>query len=222
MTPAVYYTHFGGEPFFNMAFDEWMFGKAMQNPDRVYLRLYSWSPGAITFGYHQDITKAVRHDNLGDTILIRRITGGRALYHDPSELTYAIAFNSQNKANSKLCGTVRESSQIIASALVSFLESIGISAQYVRQSVGHKKTKAYFQTIPCFDSVARHEIVGKPGKIVASAQRRIETTFLQHGAIKIGGIASHPALPTNTFNAEEVLQPLEYKHFQQFSVLFQK
>lgn len=117
---------------------------------------------------------------------------------------------------------MRESSQVIASALVSFLESIGVSAHYVRQSVGHKRTKAYFQKVPCFDSVARHEIVGRPGKIVASAQRRIETTFLQHGAIKIAGIAPHPALPVNISNTGEKLQPLESKHFQEYAVRFRR
>ncbi|MCK4573421.1 MAG: hypothetical protein KAU36_03575, partial [candidate division Zixibacteria bacterium] len=93
MRKILFHNHFAAGPHFNMAFDEWLFARACESPGSIMLRLYSWRPGAITFGFNQKEQTAVDCERLNGTPLIRRVTGGRALYHDPSELTYAIAVN---------------------------------------------------------------------------------------------------------------------------------
>ncbi|HOP07961.1 MAG TPA: hypothetical protein PLF13_11800 [candidate division Zixibacteria bacterium] len=194
MSEYLFFSHYGADPYFNMAFDEYLFSRASKNPGSIYLRLYTWRPGALTFGRNQRLEKAFNHSALGDTPAIRRITGGRALYHDPSELTYCITVNQDASIPSVLENTGAKLGDRIAEGLVAFLLEAGIDSDYVRQSSKRHADRNFFHTAPCFASRARSEIVATSGKIVASAAYRSGSTILQHGSIKIGGIVSHPAL----------------------------
>jgi len=177
-----------------MAADEWLFSHVMEKPGRIALRLYTWERGAITFGLNQKLEKAVNRNALGNTPLIRRITGGRALYHDPSELTYAIAANVEGLMNKKFGLSVGNTARSIAKAMKVFLKDQNIESDYIRQSPKRNLNPDYFHSAPCFDSKSRYELVSSGHKIVASSQRRIGMVILQHGAIKLGGVAQHPAL----------------------------
>lgn len=201
MVKGKYYSTFSGNPFFNMAMDDWMFQRAFEDSGSVFLRLYSWNAGAITFGFNQDENKVVDEERLNGTPLIRRVTGGRALYHDTKELTYSVSGNLAGETVSAFKGSLPQSSRAIALALLKFLEALNVKAHYVRQSSSYIMSKESFHTLPCFESKARHEIVGEKGKIIASAQRRMGDTFLQHGSIKIKGIAHHPALGSGSTNS---------------------
>ena len=53
MCSAYFYQTYAGHPYWNMAFDEWLLVRALERPGSLYLRLYTWHPGAITFGYNQ-------------------------------------------------------------------------------------------------------------------------------------------------------------------------
>ncbi|MCH8027998.1 MAG: hypothetical protein IID63_07730 [candidate division Zixibacteria bacterium] len=194
MVNGYFYSTFSSDPFYNMAMDEWLFARAAAEPETVFVRLYSWSPGAITIGLNQDIDRAVDLSKLNGISVIRRITGGRALYHDPGELTYAIAAKASSASFGILGSSIQETSGLIASALAGFLEDIGIATQIVRQSSPGFKEKDGFNKLSCFKSAARYEIVSNGRKIVGSAQRRINDTFLQHGSIKLAKQAEHPAL----------------------------
>ncbi len=193
------YGHHAGDPYFNMAFDEWMLGEALIHPDRMLIRLYTWGVGCITFGCNQKRETAVNMEQLGDTPVIRRITGGRALFHDPSELTYSIAVHD-DCIDPSVRSSVAASSAVLAAVLVDFLGRVGIRSDYARQSARDNSRPEFFHKAPCFASHARHEVISDRGKMIASAQRRIDRVMLQHGAIKINGLAAHPALPMTSDN----------------------
>jgi len=219
---AVFYRHFSGDPLFNMAVDEWLAWRATLEPERVHLRLYTWRVGAITIGLHQKKELALDFSRLSDAPVIRRVTGGRAVYHDPSELTYAIAVNTRHLRNPRLVGSLSKTSAAIAEALTRFLTRLGIESRCVRRSSATDSRAAFFHTAPCFDSVSRHEIMADSRKIIASAQRRIKATILQHGAVKLGGIASHPALggqPRRNFCAFDIA-PIAENRFDLMASLF--
>jgi lipoate-protein ligase A len=222
MPQVVYFSHFAGEPYFNMAFDEWMFARAMAEEGSSYLRLYSWGTSAITFGYNQIYEKAVNHARLGRTPLIRRPTGGRALYHDRSELTYSIALNIGGPDSGFDPRRISKISVAVAAALVAFLKSLGIDAHYESRSSAANANPDFFNKAPCFASRARYEIVSGDQKVVASAQRRIDQTIFQHGSIKIGGVASHPALVLtgHAGGAGKVYQPLTEPSFRRMKRSF--
>jgi len=199
-----------------------MFDHVVDSPGLVIVRLYSWNKGAITFGYHQDECKVVNHSKLNGTPLIRRITGGRALYHEPSELTYSIAVNTSGLSNQFLNGTISTTSENISMALVEFLNEMKIEAQYMRQSSAEFLDNSRFHIQPCFKSRGRYEIVGENGKIIASAQKRRGDAFLQHGAIKINGIKNHPSLPVLSNNSldHRAIHAIDEQSFAGFSNLF--
>jgi lipoate-protein ligase A len=159
---------------------------------------------------------------LGDTPVIRRVTGGRALFHDIGELTYSVVVNTSEITGEKLTGSTAHLSRSIALALVEFLSSLGIASDYVRSTVSHSQHRDNFHKAPCFASNARHEVVGETGKIVASAQRRIGDVFLQHGSVKLHGPASHPALrmPSEETVERTTVQPLSETEFERLSRAF--
>ena len=67
MDKAYFFSHYSSDPYFNMAFDEWMFARAVSEPEHFYLRLYSWSEGSVTFGYNQNEKTALDFNQIGNT-----------------------------------------------------------------------------------------------------------------------------------------------------------
>ena len=191
MKKFVFFRHFAAEPYFNMAFDEWMLSRVLAEPGSVYLRFYSWRPGAITFGYNQRQETALDFMQAGDTPIIRRITGGRAIYHDPSEFTYAVALNPLNLENRRLIGTLSETSGALAATLVHFLTGLGIQAAFVQRSSRGNARPDFFHKAPCFASKAKYELMGSMqlAKAVAKSLSEANVSLLEnHGILAVGGI----------------------------------
>lgn len=222
MKEGVFYKHFARDPYFNMAFDEWMFARACKNESKIFLRLYSWNRGAITFGFNQKAESALDYNKLNNTPVIRRITGGRALFHEPSELTYSVTVNSNPDTFDFLGDSISKASSIIARVLIDFLSKLGVRSHYMLQSSKENSAPDFFHKAPCFASHAKYEIVTNGQKIIASAQRRIGKTVFQHGSIKINGTASHPALPLGGANylSPRELRRIENDEFNEAAVLF--
>jgi len=195
MMKCCLYRHFAADPFFNMAFDECMLESVLRRPGLILLRLYTWREGAITFGCNQEIERAVCRSRLGGTSLIRRVTGGRAVYHDISELTYAVAVNTETDELRKWAGSVTSIYLRLAEGLQAYLDSTGIATKLVRRSSDQRALSVNTACIPCFGSAARYELLANGTKVVASAQRQVAGALLQHGSIKLDGVAAHPALP---------------------------
>ena len=221
MNNALCYAHYGCDPYYNMAVDEFLFQQALNKPFAIYLRLYTWSEGAITFGYNQNVEKAVNHEKLGSTPLIRRVTGGRALFHDPSELTYSIIVNTEHLDNDKITGSLNQTSKSISEALIGFLSELKLTSHYVRHSSDSKKGPKFFHSAPCFESASKYEVESNGKKIIASAQRRIGNSLLQHGSIKINGVADHPALKLSStgFSSNDI-QLLSSSNFNALQEIF--
>ncbi len=220
MSSGFYYMHWAADPYFNMAFDEWLLSQALDQQASVYLRLYTWQIGTITFGYNQNERTALDFSRLNQTPVIRRVTGGRAVYHDVSELTYAIAVNSEGLDNERLSGSPSHISVSVASALKGFLDRLGVISRYVRSSTSEKVRRDFFHKAPCFASHARYELVSEGRKVVASAQKRVGSVLLQHGSIKLAGVAGHPALEGLSESVMSGLQPVGRKEFSATAAVY--
>lgn len=162
----------------NMAVDEYLLGKVERERIAPILRLYSFDPPAVTVGYHQGAGHGLDRDRIGrDGVdVVRRFTGGRALLHD-GELTYAVVAGTDRPPFDT---HLQDSFLRISEALVLALRSMGVDA---RVSGGRPRHPSPDFQKPCLDSVSRHEITAGGRKIVASAQRRLKRSFLQHGSI---------------------------------------
>jgi lipoate-protein ligase A len=188
------FTHHRTPPYFNMAFDEWMLNAVAGTPGELIARLYTWQVGTITFGCNQRCQTALDHSAVGDTPVIRRITGGRAVFHDLSELTYAIAFNTATPLCPALAGPNGKTSEMIALILSQFLARLGVAVDWVKASAAENSRPDYFHKAACFASHAKYELASGRSKVVASARRDWGGAALQHGSIKFWGVAPHAAL----------------------------
>jgi len=167
----------------NMAIDEavWLGRRAGSSPPTV--RFYAWEPPTVSLGYGQPLDHhvdlaACRRLGVG---LVRRLTGGSAIYHDgpERELTYSVVAGADD-----IGGGARDllhSYQWIGRALAGGLRGLGAPVEMIGVARGDEPTPAF-----CFARTGSCEIELGGRKLVGSAQRRYGSTFLQHGSILLG------------------------------------
>ena len=101
----------------NMAIDEAL----LRHSKTPILRFYQWDPKAVSIGYNQDIKEVnVNYCKKNKIEIVRRITGGKAVFHD-NELTYS--FIVPERAN-LLPKDITKSYKIIAVALIIALKLV--------------------------------------------------------------------------------------------------
>ncbi len=163
----------------NMAVDEALFESVAAGRSLPVLRLYRWSPPALTLGYAQSGEGEVDYDacrEMGIDV-VRRSTGGRAVLHE-NEATYCIV--SPERSNI-FPGGILENYRVIAGVLRQMLNSFGLEAVLAsgRRRGGEGESGV------CFVSPSVHELVHNGCKMTGSAQRRGAGVFLQHGSIPV-------------------------------------
>lgn len=83
------------DPYFNMAFDEYCL-ESLPVDEPVF---YLWqNRPSVILGYNQEVNTEVNLDYLQekDIALVRRVTGGGAVYHDLGNLNYTIVGRSED------------------------------------------------------------------------------------------------------------------------------
>jgi lipoyl(octanoyl) transferase len=156
--------------FTNMAVDEAL----LRHAAAPILRLYQWKPAAVSIGYNQNAEKEIDagYCEQFSIPIVRRITGGKAVFHD-AELTYSfIVPGPLGLLPSDVTGSFKK----IADALVRALEMVGIRAEIMKQ-------RERIATPVCFGSSNWYELKVKGRKICGSAQRRFNNAVIQHGSI---------------------------------------
>ena len=176
-----------------MAVDRWLLEQHRRGGQSSVLRFYTWSPPAISLGYHQ------RHwpDHWrqltwrGNPIdIVRRPTGGRAVLHQ-GELTYALI-------TSGLMGNRTAAYETLCQFLIEGWRSLGVNLLYGEAGRG------YIHNHNCFNSATAADLVTADGvKLIGSAQLRQDKAILQHGSIRL---TPDPLLYQQVFGTP--LQPL--------------
>jgi lipoyl(octanoyl) transferase len=167
--------------FENMAIDEAIFRETIKNKKPPTIRFYGWQPAAVSIGYFQDIKKEVNVEKCcaAGVDIVRRISGGRAVFHC-EEVTYSvISCNTEESFPPDILGTYK----IISNCIARGLTYLGIEA--VLAETGRTLHDADFRAC-CFSIPARNELLVSGRKICGSAQMRSSGGFLQHGSILIG------------------------------------
>jgi lipoate-protein ligase A len=171
-------------PWWNMAVDRWLLHRCEAGHEIPVLRLYGWDRPTVTVGRHQDLDRdridleACR--GLGVTV-VRRPTGGRAVYHG-SGLTYAVVAPIPRDA-----ATVVATYRWVAKALVRGLQGMGLPVTEIGRQRG-VNTAAL--SAACYAAPSTGEVALGNGKWIGSAQRRLRRAFLQHGAIPVADDAA--------------------------------
>lgn len=163
--------------FESMAIDEAIFIDTIQNKKPPTIRFYGTYPAAVSIGYFQawvDInTQKCRNEGID---IVRRITGGKAVFHF-NEITYCVvASSNENKFPNSISGTYEIISQCIARGL----SYLGIEA-YLAE--GGRTSARQNLCACCFSTPSKSELLVGGRKICGSAQMRKKEGFLQHGSL---------------------------------------
>ena len=115
----------------NMAIDEAILKARTENKVPNTLRFYQWNPSAVSIGRFQKLENEVHVDNCKKhgVDVVRRISGGGAVYHDTEgEITYSIVA----KLNDLGCNDLDMLSayQKICSGLNEAVRILGTKAEY--------------------------------------------------------------------------------------------
>ncbi len=154
------------------------------------LRLYGWQPACVSLGYTQDedeVNASAIRDRGFD--LVERPTGGGAILHAESEVTYSVVLPTGFPG---LPEDLFESYRFLADGILDALESLGVEAEY-RKATGGKDAFCYLR-----EAGVSIFVDGK--KISGGAQRRTKDAVLQHGTLLVD---SDPGLQAEVFGQPE-------------------
>lgn len=172
-----------------MAIDRWLLEQHQSGKHPPTLRFYTWSPPAISLGYHQrQYPEYWQHLTWqGQKLdLVQRPSGGRAVLHQ-GDLTYTVV-------TSGVPGSRLQVYEKICEFLIQGWRSLGVELHYGTTGRG------YIHNPNCFGTATSADLVLPDGaKLIGSAQLRRGGTILQHGSIRLQPDAE---LFTQVFGAE--------------------
>jgi len=166
----------------NMAIDEALLLSFEPGVSSPILRLYGWDPPALSVGRFQDVTATVDVTacRCYNVPVVRRVTGGGAIYH-ADELTYSIVCTPEQIPPST---SVKDSFRVLTGFLLHFYSDLGLEACYAADVCGSGEPLGV-RTPFCFAGRESFDILIDGRKIGGNAQRRNRTVIFQHGSIPI-------------------------------------
>lgn len=176
-----------GDPHWNMAFDKTLLESYLPEESKPVFRVYQWDKPAISLGRFQDAKEILNLDNCckDNILIVKRITGGGAIYHSREELTYSLVC----AANFFRASSVKESYQKITDFILKTYRSLGFFAQYAKDYQKSKKRLGAVSDF-CFSGWQDYDILIEGKKIGGNAQKRKRAVIFQHGSIPF-------TIPTN-------------------------
>jgi lipoyl(octanoyl) transferase len=137
-----------------MAIDEAIFRDTIDNKKSPTIRFYGWQPAAVSIGYFQDMDKEVNVEkcHAEGVDVVRRISGGKAVFHC-DEITYCVIASNQEKIfPQNILGTYK----IISNCLAMGLAFLGINANLAE--TGRALDSNDFSSC-CFSLPSRNELL---------------------------------------------------------------
>jgi lipoyl(octanoyl) transferase len=167
----------------NMAADEAMLEHLGRGESLPTLRLYAWEPACLSLGHAQPFADVdVDRLTARGWEVVRRPTGGRAILHI-DEITYSVIASSSEP---RMAGSVLESYNRLASALLKAVRSLGLDAR--SNPLSTELSGRHGETNPvCFEVPSAYEITVDSKKLIGSAQARRKEGVLQHGSLPLTG-----------------------------------
>lgn len=159
----------------NMQIDEDLLNLAIKNKfAEPIIRLYGWSPACVSVGRNQNenfLNKKLLKEKKID--IVKRLTGGRALFHD-KEITYSYICPVSSLKNGE---NVVKSYKEICQFLIDGFKNLNIKLEFLE----NKKVHTKFDYCMSLSTGADLCVEGK--KLIGSAQYRKNNYILQHGSI---------------------------------------
>lgn len=180
--------HASGDGAWHMAVDQWMLGRVAGGEEPgAMLRTYEWSGPTLSLGYFQSRAEAEADPRWQGAAMVRRATGGGAIWHD-RELTYALAV----PAGHPMARGAKDLYRAVHGAIAGLLADRGVEASR-RGEEGARVGRD--RPLLCFTDRDAEDLVVSGSKVLGSAQRRKAGALLQHGSLLLFGSARTPELP---------------------------
>jgi lipoate-protein ligase A len=173
----------------NMAMDEALLDSVAEDPSAAALRTYGWIEPTLSLGYFQRVAEAEAEPRWRGVPLVRRPTGGGAIWHD-RELTYALIVPRTHP----LAATPADLYRAVHEAIAEVLRRRGVPAGR-RGGDGDVGENQRHRPFLCFTDRDPEDIVSRGLKILGSAQRRRSGAVLQHGSLLLSRSPTAPELP---------------------------
>jgi lipoate-protein ligase A len=163
------------------------------------VRLYRWTPSALSLGYGQDPATvdwaACREHGID---VVRRPTGGGGIYHDSLlDVSYSIVAPAAD-----LPGDVMETYARLCEPVLAALRALDVDARFadVERPAVHEPA-CYLRALhPAHDVVAGDP----PRKLSGNAQYRTSEAVVQHGSVTVGVDAAAHLAPFDLADADGV------------------
>lgn len=163
-------------PALNMAIDESILLHHLKGEVPPTLRIFRWSQTAISLGRFQSVEREIALDtcNQQAVTMVRRPTGGRAVYHC-DEFTYSIVIGKRDGVPAGVVAAYAYLSQ----ALLLALQQLGVQAQISDERVSKHPSAA------CFASSTQADLTSSGFKLIGSAQVWKDDALLQQGSLPL-------------------------------------
>ncbi len=160
----------------NMAIDESVLTHHLNGDVPPTLRVFRWSQPSISLGRFQSIEREIASEMCQQRgiALVRRPTGGRAVYHR-DEFTYSIV---TGKRNGVPAGVVAAYAYL-AQGLLAALSLLGVQAVLSDERVSKHPSAA------CFASSTQADLTSGGFKLIGSAQVWKDDALLQQGSLPL-------------------------------------
>ncbi|MBW4522572.1 MAG: lipoate--protein ligase family protein [Scytolyngbya sp. HA4215-MV1] len=158
-----------------MALDTWLLEQHRLGKHPPTLRFYTWSPAAISLGYHQySVPDSWQHLTWQAQAIdwVHRPTGGRAVLHQ-GDLTYTLI-------TSGLQGSRLQIYRQLCTFLIQGWQKLGVRLHYGQAGRG------YIHNPNCFGTATGADLLLEDGcKLIGSAQLYRGQAILQHGSMRL-------------------------------------
>jgi lipoate-protein ligase A len=153
--------------FMNMAIDEAVLKARIAGMAPNTLRFYRWKPSAVSIGRFQRVSEEVHVENCRrhGVDIVRRITGGGAVYHDyEGEITYSVVMSEEGVGSKDVVSAYN----MICRGLIEAAKILGVDADFDPGNPKHCPNI----------TIDRRKFSG-------SAQSRRKGVLLQHGTFLV-------------------------------------
>ncbi len=177
--PTAAYRFVNTEPLaaaLNMAIDEAILTHYLQGRVPPTLRTFRWTQTAITLGRFQNVEREIEQERCQQqsVALVRRPTGGRAVYHR-DEFTYSLVIGKRENVPSGVVAAYA----YLAQGLQVALQQLGIASELSEEHVSRNPSAA------CFASSTQADLTASGFKIIGSAQVWKDDALLQQGSLPL-------------------------------------
>lgn len=169
-----------------MALDHALLDSVDREPNAAVFRTYRWSEPTLSLGYFQPFALAQNDPRFARSALVRRLSGGGAIWHD-RDLTYALIVPRSLTSARRPADLYRSVHRAWSDHLAGFALSV--------RPRGPQPPEPAPRPFLCFLDHDPEDLVLDGAKVVGSAQRRRPSAVLQHGSVLLHRSPSVPELP---------------------------